>query len=99
VAVWNARIPAARNQAWIGLAIFGAGLWLAYQIGEEILYPIPYGGLTVYQNYINNAYSWMLVGVLFRLPQLQAEDPGLATVPARGHVSRAGRFLRKELGL
>ena len=29
-----------------------------------------WGGLSIYQNYVNNAYLWLLVGVLFRLPDL-----------------------------
>ncbi len=30
-----------------------------------------YGGLLAYQNYVNNAYLWILIGVLFRLPHLK----------------------------
>jgi len=61
-------------------------LWYAF----ILLYPLIYGGLTACQNYINNAYLWLLVGLLFRLPQLQAMDPGLAAVPSRGHTARGG---------
>lgn len=61
-------------------------LWYAFLV----LYPITYGGLTMYQNYINNAFLWLLIGVLFRLPQLQTAIPGLATVPPRGTASRGG---------
>ena len=32
----NARIPAMRNQAWIGLGVFVLTLWLAWEIGGEI---------------------------------------------------------------
>src|SRR6266852_2374674 len=32
----NARIPAMRNQAWIGVFIFGLALWLAWEIGGKI---------------------------------------------------------------
>ena len=35
-----------------------------------LLYPLTYGGLPAYQNYINNAYMWLLLGILFRLPDL-----------------------------
>jgi hypothetical protein len=31
---------------------------------------LTWGGLSVFQNYINNAYLWILVGILFRLPDL-----------------------------
>ena len=61
-------------------------LWYAFLL----LYPITYGGLPGYQNYINNAYLWLLVGVLFRLPQLQAADPGLTAIPSGRRASRGG---------
>ena len=32
----NARIPAMRNQAWIGVLIFGLAVWLAWEIGGKI---------------------------------------------------------------
>lgn len=63
-----------------------AVLWYAFLL----LYPMTYGGLNAYQNYINNAFLWLLVGMLFRMPQLQAANPGLATVPPRGHSPRGG---------
>jgi hypothetical protein len=35
-----------------------------------LLIILTWGGLSVYQNYINNAYLWILVGILFRLPNV-----------------------------
>jgi hypothetical protein len=46
----------------IAIAIF----WYAF----FLLYPLTYVGLSPYQNYICNAYLWLLVGMLFRLPDL-----------------------------
>jgi hypothetical protein len=46
----------------IAFAIF----WYAFLL----LYVFTWGGLSVYQNYINNAYLWLLIGILFRLPDL-----------------------------
>lgn len=46
----------------IAFAIF----WFAFLL----LYPLTYGGLAPYQNYVCNAYLWMLVGILFRLPDV-----------------------------
>jgi hypothetical protein len=40
-----------------------------------LLYPFTYGGLSPYQNFVNNAYFWLLIGILFKLPKLYAEDP------------------------
>jgi hypothetical protein len=31
---------------------------------------LTWGGLSTYQDYINNAYLWLLIGILFRLPQM-----------------------------
>ncbi len=45
-----------------------------------LLYPITFGSMTGYENYICNAYLWLLVGVLFRLPAIAA---GPAEAPAR----------------
>jgi hypothetical protein len=46
----------------IALAI----VWFAFWV----LLPFTWGTIAVYQNYIINAYVWLLVGVLFRLPGL-----------------------------
>lgn len=49
-----------------------------------LLYPLTFVGLAPYQNYIDNAYLWLLLGVLFRLPRL------LATAPAMKAAHPAG---------
>ena len=43
-----------------------------------LLFPMTFGGLGPYENYIYNAYLWLGVGILFRLPAL---------VPCQGTVS------------
>jgi hypothetical protein len=53
----------------IALAIF----WFAFLL----LYPMTFGGLSAYQNYVNNVYFWLLVGILFRLPEIHATTPNL----------------------
>jgi hypothetical protein len=45
-----------------------------------------FGGFQAFQNYINNAYLWLLLGILFRLPSL-LEEYGVASSPAK--ASRA----------
>jgi len=64
----------------IGFAIW----WYAFLL----LYPLTYGGVTAYQNYIDNAYMWLLVGVLFRLPELLTAAP--VVVPASQTSARGG---------
>jgi hypothetical protein len=53
----------------IGVAI----VWYAFLL----LFALSYLGLDAYQNYVNNAFLWILIGVLFRLPDLAAQTPAL----------------------
>ena len=53
----------------IGFAIF----WFAFLL----LYPMTFGGLSAYQNYVYNIYLWLLVGILFRLPEIHASTSNL----------------------
>jgi hypothetical protein len=66
----------------IAFAIF----WFAFLL----LYPMTFGGLSAYQNYINNAYLWLLVGILFRLPEIQASTPNLSQAPSTMERARGG---------
>jgi hypothetical protein len=66
----------------IALSIF----WFAFLL----LYPMTYGGLSAYQNYINNVYLWILVGILFRLPEIQASTPNLLQTPSARASARGG---------
>ena len=45
--------------------------WYAF----AILYPLTFLGLDIYQNFVNNAFLWILVGMLFRLPDILAVTP------------------------
>jgi hypothetical protein len=45
-----------------------------------LLFLMMYLGIMAYQNFVNNAYLWLLVGVLFRLPKL-AQIPQPVPVP------------------
>lgn len=57
--------------------------WYAFLL----LFPFTYGGLSSYQNFVGNAYFWILVGVLFKLPVLQAEYPTAPeAAPAKSRV-------------
>jgi hypothetical protein len=50
--------------------------WYAFLL----MFPFTYGGLQPYQNFVDNAYFWTLIGILFKLPTLQAVYP-IAPVP------------------
>jgi hypothetical protein len=57
----------------LALAIF----WYAF----ILLVPFSYNGMASYQDYIMNAYLWLWIGVLFRLPHLaRNQQPSSRTV-------------------
>lgn len=55
-----------------------------------LLYPITFSGLSAYQNYVCNIYLWLLVGILFRLPEVQSvgSTPLQVTSPSHRVSSR-----------
>lgn len=65
----------------LAFAIF----WYAFLL----TYPLTYGSLSSYQDYVSNAYFWLLIGILFKLPEILAATPP-AVVPARTPVARGG---------
>lgn len=65
----------------VALAIF----WFSFLL----LYPFTYGGLASYHNYVNNAYFWLLVGIMFRLPEVAATS-SVPVLAAPGRSSARG---------
>jgi hypothetical protein len=65
----------------VGLSI----LWYAFLL----LFPFTHMGMAPYQNYVMNAYFWLLIGILFRLPHL-ARAPQV--IPARASVATLPRI-------
>ncbi|MFZ0333512.1 MAG: hypothetical protein WAN10_16565 [Candidatus Acidiferrales bacterium] len=51
-----------------------------------LLFGMSYLGLDAYQNYVNNAFLWILVGILFRLPELATQSPAFAAQGTRPSV-------------
>jgi hypothetical protein len=64
-AAWKAIRPL-RGTHLFPLAI--AILWYSF----ALFYPLAYLGLDIFQNFVNNAFLWILLGILFRLPELAA---------------------------
>jgi hypothetical protein len=54
----------------VALSIF----WYALML----LVPFSFNGMAPYQNYVMNAYLWLLIGVLFRLPYLARNSQAVA---------------------
>jgi len=48
-----------------------------------LLYVFTYAGIDAYENYICNAFLWLLVGVLFRLPDILAQSSAPVIVSSR----------------
>ncbi len=80
---WGAVRPLRQTRFFpVALAIF----WFAFLL----LYPMTYGGVAAYQNYTYNIYFWLLIGVLFRLPEIQASTPNLIPIPSKRTRSKGG---------
>ena len=54
-----------------------------------LLYVFTWGSLTGYQNFVNNIFLWLLIGILFRMPSLLANPPATLNAPVP-RTARAG---------
>ena len=61
-----------------------------------LLYPFTVGGLSSYHNYVNNAYLWLMIGILFRLPDLLASPPGFHCHASTAFGARRASVLRRD---
>ena len=77
-----------RQTAFFPIAF--AIIWFAFLM----LFPMTFGGTSAYQNYVTNAFFWLLVGILFRLPEIaaQPEETASATIRHRTRAWRLGRM-------
>ena len=66
-------------------------VWYAFML----LFAYTYVGLAAYQNYVSNILLWLLVGILFRLPDLLVNAPAPILVPsARSSISAPELWVR-----
>src|SRR5215813_2717843 len=63
VAAWRV-VKNLRGSPWFPLAF--VIFWFAFMV----FFPIGYNSLSFYQDFLVNAYLWLLLGILFRLPHL-----------------------------
>jgi hypothetical protein len=73
-----------------GSAWFPLGFMIFWYAGV-LLIPMTFSAMTQYQDFIMNAYMWLLLGVLFRLPKLALSASLQSSVPLqqpRGPWSR-----------
>lgn len=79
VACWRIVRPLKETRFFpIGMAI----VWYAFLL----LFAMTYMGLDAYQNYVNNAFLWLLIGILFRLPDLATQTPAFAAQGVRPSI-------------
>jgi hypothetical protein len=57
-----------RGSPWFPIA------FMIFWYAGLLLFPITYTGMQPYQDYVLNAYLWLLLGILFRLPTLAASS-------------------------
>jgi len=58
----------------VGFVIF----WYAF----FLLFPATFGGIMAYEDFLLNAYLWLLLGILFRLPTILLSEQSAANTPA-----------------
>ena len=54
-----------------------------FQLVFAVLFLFTYTALDAYQNYVSNVYLWLLLGILFRLPDLLVNAPVSVVVSPR----------------
>jgi hypothetical protein len=95
LALWFVMSGAVLFSAWKVVRKLKGSPWfpLAFMIfwyAFLLLIPLTFQGLQSYQDFVLNAYLWLLLGVLFRLPKLAeaaqraqgGQGPGGAAVPS-----------------
>jgi hypothetical protein len=63
-----------------------AFFWYAFML----LFPMTYGGMSAYQNFVCNMYLWIWVGILFRLPEVQDASPAYYELSTYKRKDRGG---------
>jgi hypothetical protein len=80
VSAWKV-VRQLRGSPWFPLAFMI--FWYAFLL----FLPFTFQGMQAYQDFVLNAYVWLLLGILFRLPKL-ALSAQAAAVPAQAAASR-----------
>ena len=70
-----------RGSPWFPIA------FVIFWYAGLLVFPITYAGMQTYEDFVMNAYLWLLLGVLFRLPTLAASAQ-FAAVQAGAQVQR-----------
>lgn len=76
---WLIMITAIIFSAWRVVRQLKGSIWfpLAFVIfwfAFLLLFPFTFGGIVTYEDFVLNAYLWLLLGILFRLPHLALSE-------------------------
>ncbi|HKW61457.1 MAG TPA: hypothetical protein VJN89_02835 [Candidatus Acidoferrum sp.] len=74
VSAWRV-VKKLRGSPWFPIA------FMIFWYAGLLLIPITYAGMAPYQDFVMNAYLWLLLGILFRLPSLAASAQFAAIQP------------------
>jgi hypothetical protein len=55
--------------------------FMVFWFAAVLLFPQTFGSMNNYQDYVVNAYLWLLIGILFRLPEMIATGPVPVAAP------------------
>ena len=75
IAAWRV-VRKLRGSPWFPLAFII--MWYAFLL----LLPMTFAGMQAYQDFILNAYLWLLLGILFRLPSIALSSQFAITAPS-----------------
>jgi hypothetical protein len=75
ISAWRV-VKKLKGSPWFPLAF--VIFWYAW----FLLYPATFGGIQAYEDFLLNAYFWLLLGVLFRLPTIALSAEFAANAPA-----------------
>jgi DMSO/TMAO reductase YedYZ heme-binding membrane subunit len=67
-----------RGSVWFPLAF--VIFWFSFLL----FFPYTFGGIMAYEDFVLNAYLWLLLGILFRLPHLALSEKLVTASPVQG---------------
>ncbi len=74
-AAWQV-VKKLRGSPWFPLA------FVIFWYAGLLLLPMTFSGIQPYEDFVLNAYLWLLLGILFRLPTLAVSAQYAATAPS-----------------
>jgi len=86
--LWLVMSFAVVRSAWKVVRLLKGSPWfplgfMIFLYSVLLLFPITFAGIQPYQDFIMNAYLWLLLGILFRLPKLALDAQLAAAAPTQ----------------